>query len=110
MGAYTQMQVADSISIAAANEGGVAGLGMGAGLGFGMGGMMAGQMAQAAQGIAQPMGAPGQAPAAAAPAAPAKSIKEELTDLKELFDGQLISQAEFDAQRAAIMKKHGMGG
>jgi membrane protease subunit (stomatin/prohibitin family) len=113
MGAYTQMQVADSISIAAANEGGIAGLGMGAGLGFGMGGMMAGQMAQASQGMAQPMamGAPGQAPMAApaAPAAPAKTLKEELTDLKELFDGQLITQAEFDAQRAAIMKKHGMG-
>ncbi len=106
MGAYTQMQVADSMPIAAANEGGIAGLGMGAGLGFGMGGMMAGQMAQAAQGYQQPLGQAAPAPAAA----PAKSIKEELTDLKELFDSQLISQAEFDAQRAAIMKKHGMGG
>ena len=34
----------------------------------------------------------------------------KLTELKELFDGQLITQAEFDAQRGAIMKKHGMGG
>jgi len=108
MGAYTQMQVADSMPIAAANEGGIAGLGMGAGLGFGMGGMMAGQMAQAAQGYQQPLGQGQAAPAAAA--APVKTIKEELTDLKELFDSQLISQAEFDAQRAAIMKKHGMGG
>ena len=110
MGAYTQMQVADSMPIAAANEGGIAGLGMGAGLGFGMGGMMANQMAQANQGFQQPMGM-GQGQAVpAAPAAPVKTIKEELTDLKELFDSQLISQAEFDAQRAAIMKKHGMGG
>ncbi len=110
MGAYTQMQVADSMPIAAANEGGIAGLGMGAGLGFGMGGMMANQMAQANQAYGQPMGM-GQAPMAApaAPAAPAKSLKEELTELKDLFDNQLISQAEFDAQRAAIMKKHGMG-
>ena len=38
-----------------------------------------------------------------------ESLKEELTDLKELFDGQLISQVEYDAQRAVIMKKHGMG-
>ncbi len=106
MGAYTQMQVADSIHIAAANEGGVAGLGMGAGLGFGMGGMMAGQMAQASMGQ-QPM--PGGGTPAAAPAAPAKSLKEELTELKDLFDSQLLSQAEFDAQRANIMKKHGMG-
>ena len=107
MGAYTQMQVADSMPIAAANEGGIAGLGMGAGLGFGMGGMMAGQMAQANQGFQQPMGM--GAPQAAAAAAPAKYIKEELPELKDLFDSQLINQAEFDAQRAAIMKKHGMG-
>ncbi|MDE3034207.1 MAG: SHOCT domain-containing protein, partial [Acidobacteriota bacterium] len=46
---------------------------------------------------------------AAVPAAPAKSLKDELTDLKELFDGQLITQAEYDSQRAAILKKHGMG-
>lgn len=45
----------------------------------------------------------------AAPAAPAKSLKEELTDLKDLFDSQLITQTEFDAQRAVILKKHGMG-
>jgi membrane protease subunit (stomatin/prohibitin family) len=110
MGAYTQMQVADSMPIAAANEGGIAGLGMGAGLGFGMGGMMANQMAQANQGFGQPMGmGQGQMAAPAAPAAPAKSLKEELLELKDLFDSQLITQAEFDAQRAAIMKKHGMG-
>ena len=108
MGAYTQMQVADSISIAAANEGGVAGLGMGAGLGFGMGGIMAGQMAQTGMGMGQPQ-TPMGGGAPAAPAAPAKSLKEELTELKDLFDSQLLNQAEFDAQRANIMKKHGMG-
>ncbi len=110
MGAYTQMQVADSISIAAGNEGGVAGLGMGAGLGFGMGGMMAGQMAQSGLGMGQQqMPMAGGAAAPQMPAAPAKSLKEELTELKDLFDSQLLSQAEFDAQRANIMKKHGMG-
>ena len=65
---------------------------------------MAGSAAQMGQ-----QGFPaGNAPPAAA--APAKSLKEELTDLKELFDSQLISQAEFDASRTIIMKKHGMGG
>ena len=51
------------------------------------------------------------APAGTAQPAPAsaKGLKEELTELKELFDGQLISQAEYDAQRAVILKKHGMG-
>ena len=107
MGAYTQMQVADAIPLAAQNPGGVAGMGMGVGLGFGMGNMMGQQMAGAAGQMGQ-QGAPaGSAPAPAT--APAKSLKEELTDLKELFDGQLINQGEYDAQRAVIMKNHGMG-
>ncbi len=105
MGAYTQMQVADAIPLAAQNPGGVAGMGMGVGLGFGMGNMMGQQMAGAQQ-MGQQGFPAGNAPA---PAAAAKSLKEELTDLKELFDGQLISQVEYDAQRAVIMKKHGMG-
>ena len=104
MGAYTQMQVADAIPLAAQNPGGVAGMGMGVGLGFGMGNMMGQQMAGAQQQLAQPGAAP-----ASAPAAPAKSLKEELTELKDLFDSQLINQAEYDAQRGAIMKSHGMG-
>ncbi|MBK8788959.1 MAG: SPFH domain-containing protein [Holophagaceae bacterium] len=106
MGAYTQMQVADAIPLAAQNPGGVAGMGMGVGLGFGMGNMMGQQMAGAQQQMGQQGFTAGSAPAAGAPA---KSLKEELTELKELFDGQLINQAEYDAQRAVIMKKHGMG-
>jgi membrane protease subunit (stomatin/prohibitin family) len=110
MGAYTQMQVADSMPLAAANPGGVAGMGMGVGLGFGMGNMMGAQMGMAGQQMAQAPFPQGSAPAPTVPAVPAKSLKDELTELKELFDGQLITQAEFDAQRGAIMKKHGMGG
>jgi membrane protease subunit (stomatin/prohibitin family) len=107
MGAYTQMQVADAIPLAAQNPGGVAGMGMGVGLGFGMGNMMGQQMAGAQQPMGQQGFPTGVAPAAATPG---KSLKEELTDIKELFDGQLITQIEYDAQRAVIMKKHGMGG
>jgi len=107
MGAYTQMQVADAIPLAAQNPGGVAGMGMGVGLGFGMGNMMGQQMAGTQQQMGQQGFPTGNAPAA--PAGPAKSLKEELTELKDLFDSQLINQAEFDAQRTAIMKKHGMG-
>ena len=94
MGAYTQMQVADSIPLAAQNPGGIAGMGTM------MGQQMGGAAAQMGQ---QPF------PAGQAPAAPAKSLKDELTELKELFDGQLITQAEYDAQRAVVMKRHGMG-
>jgi membrane protease subunit (stomatin/prohibitin family) len=106
MGAYTQMQVADSIPLAAQNPGGVAGMGMGVGLGFGMGNMMGQQMAGAQQQMGQQAFPASPAPA---PAAPVKSLKDELTELKDLFDSQLINQAEYDGQRAAIMKKHGMG-
>lgn len=101
MGAFTQLQAAESIPLAAQNPGGAAGLGLGLGVGAGLGGAMGQQMQQAL--------APAPAPAAAAPAAPAKSLKEELTELKDLFDSQLITQAEFDAQRAVILKRHGMG-
>jgi membrane protease subunit (stomatin/prohibitin family) len=107
MGAYTQMQVADSIPLAAQNPGGLAGMGMGLGMGVGMGNMMGQQMGGAIGQMAQTPFPAGSAPAA--PAAPAKSLKEELTELKDLFDSQLITQQEFDAQRGAIMKKHGMG-
>ena len=106
MGAYTQMQVADAIPLAAQNPGGVAGMGMGVGLGFGMGNMMGQQMASAGQPMGQQSFPTG---ATSASTAPEKSLKDELTDLKELFDGQLITQPEYDAQRGVIMKKHGMG-
>lgn len=43
---YTQMQAADSIKIAAANQG-IGGAGIGMGVGFGMGNMMGNQMSQA---------------------------------------------------------------
>ncbi len=107
MGAYTQMQVADSLPLAAQNPGGLAGMGMGLGMGVGMGNMMGQQMGAAMGQMAQQPYPAGTAQPAAAPAA--KGLKEELTELKELFDGQLISQAEYDAQRAVILKKHGMG-
>lgn len=48
--------------------------------------------------------------AAKAPAKPtgsAKSLKDELTELKELLDAKLITQPEYDAKRAEILKRHG---
>ena len=44
MGAYTQMQVADSLPLAAQNPGGAAGIGMGLGAGMGLGSVMGQQM------------------------------------------------------------------
>jgi multidrug resistance efflux pump len=37
-----------------------------------------------------------------------KNLKEDLTEIKDLFDGQVITQAEFDQRRSAIMARCGM--
>jgi membrane protease subunit (stomatin/prohibitin family) len=71
MGKYTQFQVAQSIPIAAANEGGIAGVGAGLAAGIGMAQQMVGSMTQAQQQTSPPP-APGggSAPVAGAPSAP----------------------------------------
>ncbi|AOZ06083.1 SPFH domain-containing protein [Cupriavidus malaysiensis] len=101
MGRFTQYQVASSIPLAAQNEGGVAGLGAGLAAGAAIGQAMAGGLA----GAAAPAAA-ASATAAAAPAgAPAEDPAARLQKLKELLDKSLISQAEFDAAKAEILKK-----
>ena len=64
--AYTQFQAAQSIPIAAANPGGVAGMGVGLGAGIGMGGAMVDAMRGATGGASS---------GAAAPAAPTGETK-----------------------------------
>jgi membrane protease subunit (stomatin/prohibitin family) len=62
MRAYTQYQAAQSIPIAAANPGGMAGMGVGLGAGMGMGSAMADAM-KGAMGGASPSAAPAAASA-----------------------------------------------
>jgi membrane protease subunit (stomatin/prohibitin family) len=69
MNKYTQFQVANSLPIAAANEGGMAGIGAGLGAGF----TMAQTMSNALRPGEQPPPAPPAAPAPAAPAPAAPS-------------------------------------
>jgi membrane protease subunit (stomatin/prohibitin family) len=63
MGRYTQFQAAQSLPIAAANEGGAAGMGVGLGAGLAMGQQMANAMSSAVQ---APSGGAAAKPAAAA--------------------------------------------
>lgn len=65
---YTQFQAAQSLPIAAANEGGgFAAIGAGLGAGMGLGGVMMNAMNPA-------LGGPGQSPSPAAPAAPQPAV------------------------------------
>ncbi len=88
---YTQYQVANSIPDAAKNEGGLAAMGVGLGAGVGFGQVVGQAMAGALQ------------PAAAAPSA--DEIVATLEKLHALVGKGILSQAEFDAKKAELLKK-----
>ena len=98
LGKYTQYQTAQAIPIAAANEGGLAGAGAGLGAGIGIGQAMAASMGQAVAPAA------GAAPAAAAQA---EDIPALLEKLHELTTKGILTQAEFEAKKAELLKKLG---
>ena len=110
---YTQYQTAQSIPLAAQNEGGVAGIGAGIAAGMGMGNAMtAAMMGQQVAPQGQPVVQAAQtaAPVAAATvaaAAPAagEDLAGKLTQLKTLLDQGLISQADYDTAKAEVIKK-----
>ena len=100
MGRFTQYQTAESLPLAAQNPGGIAGTGAGLAAGLAMGQVMAESMRTAVQG-----GGAAAQPAAQAPAAPAADDPTaRLAKLKELLDKGLITQADFDAGKAAVLK------
>lgn len=92
LGKYTQYQTANAIPVAAANEGGVAGAGVGLGAGIAMGQAMAAGMTQTTQ--AAPFS--GQVP---------EDIPALLEKLHGLVTKGIISQEEFDAKKAELLKK-----
>ncbi len=101
MGRFTQYQVANAIPEAAKNEGGMAGMGVGLGAGVGFGQVMGQAMASAMQPAA------GTAPAPAAAVAPvsADDVVATLEKLHGLVEKGILSQAEFDAKKAELLKK-----
>ena len=98
MQGYTQFQTAEAIPLAAQNEGGLAGLGTGVGVGFGMGQQIAGAMAGALN--------PAQGAAAAAPVS-ADEVVATIEKLHGLVGKGILSQAEFEAKKAELLKKLG---
>lgn len=100
---YTRYQAAESIPLAAQNEGGIAGLGAGLAAGVGVGQLMGQAMQQAVQPEAAPAAQAAPATPAAAPAADNPQAK--LAQLKGLLDQGLITQADYDAAKADVLKK-----
>ncbi len=101
LGKFTQYQVANSIPLAAQNEGGIAGIGAGLAAGVGMGQMMADAMRQSMNPAAQPV----QPAAPAAPEPVTEAPEARLEKLKGLLDKGLISAADYDSAKAEILKK-----
>jgi membrane protease subunit (stomatin/prohibitin family) len=88
----TQFQTAQSIPIAAANEGGIAGIGAGLGAGMNIGQAMSGAMTGASQ-----------------PGVPAGESAADITATLEKLHGLLtkgiLTQEEFDSKKAELLKK-----
>ncbi|PZU53558.1 MAG: hypothetical protein DI561_08660 [Thauera sp.] len=95
MATYTQYQTASAIPLAAQNEGGLAGIGASLGAGLTMGQVMTEAMRTAQAGAAT------SAPAAAAVEAP----EVRLGKLKSLLDGGLITQTDYDAAKAEVIRQ-----
>lgn len=92
---YTRVKVADSISLAAQNEGGLAGMGMGLGAGVSLGQVMGQSMSQAINSVPTPsVSATGE-----------PSPQERLLQLKLLMDQSLITSEEYNQAKADILKK-----
>ena len=101
MHAYTQLQTADAIPLAAQNEGGMAGIGAGLGAGMTIGQGMAQSMTQAMQPVQSGV---------AAVTTPASSVSADevvatLEKLHGLVAKGILSQAEFDSKKLELLGK-----
>lgn len=86
---YSKMQQLEALRDAAKNEGGIAGAGVGMGAGISLGQAMGGAMVSGNQ---QP-----------GPAAAGDDSMQKLQKLKQMLDGELITQEEYDAKKKDIL-------
>ena len=104
MGRYTQYQVANSIPLAAQNEGGMAGVGAGLGAGLSIGQSMVSAMTQV-------MPASTAQAVSVAPLAPVVNSADEVIATLEKLHGLVakgvLSPAEFDAKKTELLGKLG---
>jgi len=99
---YTQYEVASNIGTAAANEGGIAGIGAGLGAGLGIGQAMGQAIGQAMQ----PAGGQAAAGGAAAAQGP-QDVMQLLEKLHDLKTKGILSDDEFNQKKAELLKKLG---
>lgn len=100
----TQFQVAQSIPVAAANEGGLAGAGAGLAAGFAMAQNITQAMGTSLPGLT-PTGVPSTAPEAGAAAPAEEDPLQVLEKLHGLMTKGVISAEEFAAKKAEILGK-----
>ena len=96
LGKYTQYQVAEAIPIAAANEGGAAGVGAGLGAGVAMGQAMMNAASTSLQGAFSSTG-----PASAA----VEDIPAMIEKLHALMEKGILTPAEFEAKKGELLRK-----
>ena len=101
MNKFTQYQVANSIPLAAQNEGGMAGMGVGLGAGVGFGQVMGQAMAQSMPQAAAPVAAA----VAAVASGSAADIVSPLEKLHGLVEKGILSKEEFETKKADLLKK-----
>jgi membrane protease subunit (stomatin/prohibitin family) len=98
LGAYTRMKAAEALGEAARNPGGgAAGAGVGLGAGLGMGQVMADAMRQSQTA--------GGAAAGGGGAAGGPSVAEQLRELTALHKDGILTDEEFQAKRAELVKR-----
>jgi membrane protease subunit (stomatin/prohibitin family) len=88
---YAQFQAADSIHIAAANQSGAAGAGAGLGAGMAIGQTMANSLAGSSS--------------AAGPTDESALAMQKLNQLHDLLKNGVLTQAEYDAKKAELLKR-----
>jgi membrane protease subunit (stomatin/prohibitin family) len=104
LNAYTRMKAAEALGDAARNpSGGAAAAGVGLGAGIGMGGMLADTLRQAQGGGG--LGGSGGGGGGGGGGTPGPTVAESLRELTALHKEGLLTDAEFQAKRAELVKR-----
>ncbi len=105
MGDYTRMKAADALGAAAANPGGIAGMGVGLGAGVGFGQIMAESMRTGQAPGAASSGSGGGGSGDASATASGKSVADQLRDITALAKEGILTPEEYAAKKAELIKR-----